>query len=217
MKTTGPRLTVPTQVDGRPADTLLISDGFFGYGVEIVAELERRGRRVVWSEDRPSQDVWTKSLIRIHPQLMARRASAYFADVAARIRGLPITQVLVIKGEAMSTATVRMFRRLLPKAEFTLYFWDSYRNMPHSSRDKVELFDRALSFDLWDTATDRRLTYRPLFYLDRFSHLQRATPEVDFLFLGSAHTDRYAVLKALEKELPEGTTSKWIYSTPPAS
>jgi hypothetical protein len=184
------------------ADTLLIAASFFGYAGEIKATLERRGRKVIWVEDRPATDTKTKLLLRIHPSLIAAQAEAYFDGIIAKVRDQPITEVLIIKGEAVSIETIERLRRACPRARFTLYFWDSYRNMPPGSSDKVAHVDRAFSFDPADVERDKRLTFRPLFFLDRFSQLPALEQDIDVLFLGTVHTDRYRVLKLLQASLP---------------
>jgi len=183
-------------------DLLLIGGGFFGYAKEIVATLERRGRRVRWFEDRPSVDNLTKALVRLAPALVAAKAEAYFDAIIEEVRAQPIRDVLVIKGESLSPAAIGRLRQALPQARFTLYFWDSYRNMPANSADKVALFDKAFSFDPLDVLADPRLSYRPLFFLDEYAHLPQVPQDIDVLFFGTVHTDRYPVLKRLQRVLP---------------
>jgi hypothetical protein len=112
--------------------------------------------------------------------------------------------VLVIKGEALSCSAIRGLRAALPGARFILYFWDGYGNMPKDSAAKVSLFDRPFTFDPADAATDHRLRYRPLFFLDAYANLPPAQPDIDLLFFGTAHGDRYAVLRKLSRVLPPG-------------
>jgi hypothetical protein len=186
----------------RPADLLLIAASFFGYAREIVNALEQRGRTVLWFEDRPAVDTATKATLRIAPGLLAKKADVYFEQIAERARAEAIRDVLVIKGEALSCAAIRSLRAALPAARFTLYFWDGYGNMPKDSSAKVPLFDRAFTFDPTDAATDRRLRYRPLFFLDAYANLPAAQPDIDLLFFGTAHGDRYTVLRRLSRVLP---------------
>lgn len=183
-------------------DTLFISSDFFGYAREIKNELERQGRSVLWSDDRPAQDTASKIAIRLTPKLLKEKSDQFFATLAARASKHPIRDVLVIKGEALSTDAIKHLRAILPNARFVLYFWDSYRNMPSESRHKVSLFDRALSFDPVDVANDPRLAYRPLFFLEDYRNLPKTDEDIDLLFFGTAHTDRYAVVKRIERILP---------------
>lgn len=187
-------------------DTLFISADFFGYAGEIAAEMERRGRKVLRFEDRPAVDTITKTLVRIDPRLVARSMKRHFTKILTAAQSNAIRDVLIVKGEAISVAMIRRLRAALPTARFALYFWDSYRNMPRGSSRKVCLFDRAFSFDPADVRADSRLTYRPLFFLPQFTRLPAADRDLDVLFLGTIHSDRYCILKRLRRTLPAART-----------
>jgi hypothetical protein len=189
--------------NARPFDTLFISASFFGYAHEIGSVLKKRGRNIMWFEDRPRIDNLTKAQIRLAPRLMERRADSYFSNIAEQASKHPIRDVLVIKAEAMSIKALSLMRRSFPKARFTLYFWDSFRNMPSNSSAKVDLFDQAFSFDPIDASNDKRLAYRPLFFLDEYSNLSGLEQDTDVLFVGTLHTDRYKVLRNIERCLPK--------------
>lgn len=187
-------------------DTLFICAGFFGYAQEIVSELERRGHRTIWFEDRPGVDTFTKAMVRLSPKLIAHKTEAYFSNMIAQLRDQPIRNVLVIKGEALSLQALHRLRAAFPQARFTLYFWDSYRNMPKGSAQKVDFFDRAFTFDPVDARADSRLAYRPLFYLKEFAALPQVERDIDLLFIGTVHSDRYDVLKRIARAIPPGRT-----------
>jgi hypothetical protein len=191
-------------------DTLLICAGFFGYAQEIKRVLERRGRRVAWFEDRPAIDNITKAMIRAAPWLLSRKADAYFSRILESAKTRPIRDVLVVKGESLSVAMLERMRRALPNARFTLYFWDSYRNMPAGTHRKVPLFDRAFTFDVEDAQRDLRMKLQPLFFLEEYADLRDTPTSIDLLFFGTVHSDRHAVLKRLEANLPRGYTLKKI-------
>lgn len=194
----------PGQQERIGADVLLIGGGFFGYAKEMIAVLEARGRRVLWFDDRPATDAVTKGLLRLAPMLIAEKTRAFEEQIAARSRGEPICDVLVIKGEALSPAGIERLRAVLPDARFTLYYWDSYLNMPVNSPEKVSLFDRAFTFDPIDAANDARLRYRPLFFLERYARLPRLEQDIDVLFFGTDHSDRHVVLRRIAAALPAG-------------
>lgn len=185
-------------------DTLLISTNFFGYPQEIVKALAARGRQALWHDDRPATDTRTKALIRLSPKLMQRRSDEYFARIFADAARHDIQDILVIKGEALSVEMIRKMRSIFPKARLTLYFWDSHRNMPKGSVDKIDLFDRAFSFDLEDTKYDKRLAYRPLFFIEQYADVGDIEQDIDLLFIGTAHSDRVTVLRNIERSIPRG-------------
>jgi hypothetical protein len=199
---------MPTPAVNRPSrndrefDLLLIGGGFFGYAEGIARALTLRGRNVARFEDRPALDTMTKSLLRVAPSLVAAKSEAYFKDIIAKMRGQPIRDILVIKGEALTLISIERLRAAMPHARLTLYFWDSYRNMPKDSPEKLPFFDRCFTFDPRDAETDRRLSYRPLFYFDDYASLPQREPDIDLLFVGTIHSDRYAILKRLSNSLP---------------
>ena len=182
-------------------DLLLFCGGFFGYSKDIKRSLETRGRRVALFDDRPAADSFTKVLIRLTPNLIRRRTEQYFDSIIETLRGQPIRDVLVVKAEGFSPDTVRRLRRAFPLARFTLYFWDSFGNMPADSRQKAALFDRVLTFDPRDAVQDG-LEYRPLFFAEDFSNVPGNKTDIDLLFLGSIHDDRFRVLQRISCILP---------------
>jgi hypothetical protein len=189
---------------------LLVAPDFFGYGKEIISALKRGGIEGVWYNDRPATTTLSKALIRISPWLQKDKSERYFDGVIEDAKRLQITDVLVIKGQAMSAEAIGRMRAALPNASFTLYFWDSYRNMPRDSAGKVHLFDRAFTFDPKDALADPRLEYQPLFYLDEFAHLPELEQDIDVFFFGTVHSDRYKVWKGLRKSLPPSLKVKQI-------
>lgn len=185
-------------------DTLLISTNFFGYPQEIVKALAARGRSALWHDDRPATDTLTKALVRLSPKLIQQRSDRHFARVFAEAARHDIRDILVIKGEALSVEMIAKMRDMFPKARLTLYFWDSYSNMPKGSEKKVDLFDRAFSFDLENTRTDARLTYRPLFFIEEYADVGNIKQDIDLLFFGTAHSDRVTVLNRIASAMPSG-------------
>jgi hypothetical protein len=185
-------------------DTLLISTNFFGYPQEIVKALAKRGRNAIWHDDRPAADNLTKALVRLSPKLIQHKSDQYFAKIFAETAQHNIRDVLVIKGEALSVAMIRKMRESFPKARLTLYFWDSYRNMPQESEHKVDLFDRVFSFDIADTKADLRLQYRPLFFIEKYADMGDVRQDIDLLFIGTAHSDRVTVLDRIARAVPPG-------------
>ena len=187
-------------------DTLLISPDFFGYPQAITKALEARGRKTMWINDRPGSDILTKTLVRISPHLLRQKSDAYFQREVARASDDDVRDVVVIKGEALSLGMIVRMRKMLPRARFTLYFWDSFLNMPKGSIDKIALFDRTFSFDPVDVAAEPRLAYRPLFYSEAARHDSSLGTDIDLLFVGTAHSDRVNVVHRVARSLPESCT-----------
>ncbi len=188
---------------------LFISASFFGYAAHIKKELEKRHGRVYWYEDRPSVSFLGKVKSRLLPRLSEKLAYSYFKNIADSNKDNGITEVFVIKGEALSVDAIKYLRATFPSAIFRLYFWDGYKNMPPSSPAKVDLFDVCMSFDLEDVKSDPRLSYRPLFFLpDYIEQDPVQNADIDLIFVGTVHSDRYRVVKKVEQAL-EGSHSRF--------
>jgi len=195
---------------------VLIAPKFFGYGQAIKKAMAAHGLNALLFSDLPSDDTFTKSLIRISPRLAKRRSDAYFSAITSECMSHPIQEVLVIKGQAFSTEAILRMRAAIPNARFTLYFWDSYLNMSRDAKSKVSLFDRTLSFDPGDVLRDPRLQYRPLFYLSDYREITPQAADIDLLFVGTMHSDRYRVIKRIHKALPRTAVfSKNLYFASP--
>lgn len=200
-------------------DLLLFCGNFFGYAGDIKRHLESRGRRVALFDDRPATDSLTKAVIRLAPNLIRKQTEQYFDRIIEQVRHFAIRDVLVVKAEGFSPDTVRRLRAALPAARFTLYFWDSFGNMPADSREKAALFDRVLTFDPRDAERDG-LIYRPLFFADAFANFQPAKHDIDVLFFGTIHDDRFRVLKRIACVLPATARfvkvlyfpAKWLFA-----
>ena len=144
-------------------------------------------------------------------------ADNYFSRIASKYKGVGIDEVLIIKGESLSVASLQLLRRFFSGAYFTSYYWDSYENMPRNAREKVGYFDRALSFDLHDCSRDSRLEYRPLFFHPEYGAIQGSVGEIDLLFLGTVHGDRYKVVEKVASRLPESVNFERILYSPSKS
>lgn len=201
-------------------DFAVIGPSFFGYADQIRKHLELRdGSKGIFFENRPGADLVTKGLLRVNHKILKVKSDEYFSHITDKLREHPIKDVLVIRGEALSVDALKKMRKALPDARFTLYFWDSYLNLPPDSHEKVPLFDRAFSFDPRDVENDQRLTYQPLFFLPEFAGQELAEHDIDLLFVGTAHSDRCSVVGRVVEAMPQGMNfsrylylqSRWIY------
>lgn len=181
---------------------LFIGPKFFGYEEEIKLELERAGCEVDWHDERPASTPLVKALIRFRPELIASMCDAYFDRIIDEAKERQFDVVFVIKGEALSVERLLRLRQCQPNARFIYYTWDSLKNVKNS-RDKLAHFDKAYSFDRFDCMANQKVKHLPLFYVRAYEALVSSIPEdnvvqdIDLLFLGSIHSDRYAVAQRI--------------------
>lgn len=188
-------MLVSTNLSGKRV--LFIAPMFFGYEKLIKTELESKGAKVDYFNDRPDNTFLTKALIRVDRRLLARKTDAYYRNVIELTRDNSYDHVLVVRGEAISLRMLRLLRQAQPKARLSLYLWDSMHYNPNARKIVAE-FDQVFSFDRSDVERYERLQFLPLFYgveFNRAAQQQYGLPIYDACFIGTIHTDRYKVLE----------------------
>jgi hypothetical protein len=183
---------------------LLIVASFFGYDKEIVSRLKARGASVAFYEDRPSTKTMSKVLNRLHPAFVQGAAKRHVERILYECRDMNFDDIVVIKGEAFTPILLKRLFSAFPKARTTFYMWDSFRNS-RGAQAKLALFDRCLSFDPVDAAATKGVVLRPLFFVPSYIQQSSLEQDIDILFVGTVHTDRYAILKKLALSFPTGT------------
>lgn len=180
---------------------LFIAPSFFGYEKEIKSELEANGWKVDWYDDRPSSTSLMKAMIRFRPELVTAIINNYFDNIIKNAEKITYDVVFIIKGEALPAEKILEFKKILPFAKFLYYTWDSLRNFKNS-HEKLQYFDKVYSFDRFDCINNEKIKHLPLFYSRAYEALGTAEPveqrfDIDLLFLGSIHSDRYIVVKKI--------------------
>ena len=195
---------------------LFISPQFFDYEKFIKAELEQRGWNVDWHDDRPSSSSLIKALIRYFPKLVSTVSNNYFDAIIEASRNKKYDVVFIIKGEALSSERLRRLRHYHYKALFLYYSWDSLNNFKEN-QERFDYFDMVYSFDRLDSIDNPKVKHLPLFYIPAFeqlakSNLKDSLQDIDLLFLGSIHSDRYAVVTNILKAAKHSISSMRSYS-----
>lgn len=181
---------------------LVVCAPFFSYHKIIIEELESRGRRVVWWSDRISENSFYKILLRCLPKIVARLSRSSFVSKTSLLETEYIRDVLVVKGEGLSAATVKELRKSMRDARFHLYLWDGLENVPGAA-EIAPLFDTISTFDPEDS---QRFGWyhRPLFARNTVDAPKVSTErwKYDWVFIGSLHSDRFGILKSLVSNSP---------------
>ncbi len=180
---------------------LFVAPRFFGYDNDIVVELERRGAIVVRLYDRPFSTPLMTAVTKLAPGVIARAAlTQYRAVLAAQA---PFDLFLVVNGQTLSSVFLDDVRRHSPQAPRLLYIWDSLDNR-QSIVPNLPRYDRVLGFDRVD-ARRYGFGYRSLFFVPAFEGIEDATdttePGYVISFIGTAHSERAAIIHALDATL----------------
>lgn len=188
---------------------LFIAPAFFGYEKEIKKRLESLGASVDYYDDRPSAHAWDKIAIRVMPGLVNRTVRAYFNDILARSER-DYDFVFIVKLECMPLDILMALRERNPHAKFVYYSYDSVKNN-RNIRGAVHVFDSAFTFDPEDAGTLEGIRFRPLFFLNEYRSLPDVPPKYDLSFVGSAHSDRYRLVRKVKSALPNNSAKTFFF------
>ena len=176
---------------------LLISPSFFGYEQSIKQRLSEISARVDYFDERPANTFWSKALVRIDRRFLSHHISQYYESIYQIIQNRIYDYVFVVNIEAMPISFLERVRKINPQAVFFLYMWDSISNK-RNTVNYLSLFDRIFSFDRDDCKIYANIRFRPLFFLNEYKELANVSDyEYDFSFVGTAHSDRYALIRKI--------------------
>jgi len=192
------------------SNILLIGPRFFGYCDRIAKRITKDGHSVAYIPDRPSESFYSKVIIRLRPSLFKSKCFDYFVDEFSKIPDFFPDVVLIIKGEGIQRSTLEHIRTIYPDARYVNYQWDAAVNVPtfHECKD---LYDAVFSFDKND-ANHLGVDFCPLFYFDeQLVNAVDSTSELkyDISFVGTIHSDRYSIIKKIDKALPCSIRRLW--------
>jgi len=182
---------------------LLICPKFFNYHMEIIQSLEQMGAYVDYFDERPSNSVVSKALLRIDKRLIAHKISSYYKNIVKTIskNEYKYDYILIVKAETIPKDVINKLRQLNPNVKIIIELWDSISNNTQAA-EKISFVDKVFSFDRND-CIKYNMNFRPLFYIDKYNKISMLDikTQYDLLFVGTVHSDRYKVLKNIEKKL----------------
>lgn len=171
---------------------LFLSANFFGYEKAIQKKLEELGAEVDFYNERPSNSLLSKGIIRVKSALLQKRIDAYYSKILQEIAVRKYDFFLLIKGETIPLFFLKKFNEFNPNATKIFYSYDAASEYPKFLK-LYPYFDRNFTFEPAD-AIEYDLHFRPLFFLENYG-LKRENQKLkfDLVFIGSAHTDRYII------------------------
>lgn len=193
---------------------LFLTANFFNYEVEIIKRLKEFGAEVDFFNERPSDSVFTKGIIRVNSSLYQSKIDNYYKKILHEIQLKKFDFFLLIKGETMPNFFLEEFTKNNPQATKIFYTYDSAVEYPKFLK-LYPYFDKVFTFEPED-AKKYNLHFRPLFYLKEYRSLQsNSKPQYDISFIGTAHTDRYLIgEKVAEISEKQKLSSFYYYYAP---
>jgi hypothetical protein len=181
---------------------------YFGYDQVLANALRARGATVDVLADRPFESAFLHAVAKLGRPAVLGHATRLYRTQLEDFGRSDYDHVLVINGQTMSTEFLRELRSRYPRARFTFYIWDSFENKPYAVA-ALPQYDAALSFDR-RAAAKYGIRLRPLFYSPEFDLDGEAEQDLDLSFVGTAHSDRPALISALDMRLPAGVRRFWF-------
>ena len=176
---------------------LFISVKLFSIESNIEKKLQSMGATVDYFDERPSNSIFVKGIIRLKREFYNRKIKSYYNGILQKIKNYNYDYLFVIKGEVIPSFFLEKFCKLNPNTKSIYYTYDSVNNNKNSQKI-LNYFNYKFTFDSKD-ATDYELNFQPLFYFDSLKNLTSSkNPIYDLLFIGTAHSDRYNIANKVE-------------------
>lgn len=173
---------------------LYISVKTFNYEKEIKNKLTFLGAKVDYFDERPSNSILVKGIIRVKKSLYKKKIDIYYSNILKKIANKSYDYFFLVKGEVVPSFFIKELKKQQPSCKFIFYTWDSFENNPNAIHI-LHLFDRKFSFDHKDSVR-YNIGFRPLFYIDIYKEVlieSITNYKYQLLFLGTAHSDRYRI------------------------
>ena len=181
---------------------LYIGVSTFNYEKEIKSALGKMGALVDYYDERPANDFLTKVFLRLNFNLLIqRKIKSHYSNIQKKIKNVKYDYVFIIKLETIDDIILKNLKNSQEHAVFILYLWDSLRN--YKGKEKLlKYFDKAFSFDSSDSNEFDKLSFLPLFYIPTYEKISTQNKHIkyDLCFIGTGHTDRYLLVKAIEEK-----------------
>ena len=197
---------------------LLLAPKFFGYELEIKKELENLGAKVIYFDERPKNDFFTKVFIRLNlKSFISKKIDDYYKNIIQEIKDESIDYLFLVDVETVPLKFIEKTILMNPKLKVLTYFWDSVKNRK-KSLEYLAYSNKFFSFDLKDAEADIRIEFLPLFYIDDYKNIANIENELvyDISFIGTVHSDRYKIIKKIEEQAKELDLKTYFYFYSPS-
>lgn len=185
----------------------------FNYENEIKWAMERESATVDAFNERPTNNVFARILIRLNRNLIDKYIRKYYEKIIEKTKHNKYDFIFFIKGESLSPVIIQKLRDAHPEAKILMYYWDSIANNLNAKK-LLGCFDKVLSFDKNDCDT-MKLKFLPLFYIPQYAEIAEKNVEqkYDMMFAGTTHSERYEFVNGIADQITKqgGRCFTWFY------
>ncbi len=175
---------------------LFIAPNFYKYHINIIKYLEFYGASVDYFADIPFHNI--HGLFNtINENLKIKYEQMYRQYLLKKTNKKEYDYVFIIRGSILTSDFIERISTKISKAKFILYQWDSLKN--NNYLPIVRYFDKVFSFDRNDCIDNKCLNYLPLFFSHDCKSYKRDDTDIDMLFIGGLHGNRYEIVLEIEE------------------
>lgn len=178
---------------------LMFCPTFFGYEKRLELALLNSGYDVDLYDERPSNGFFGKTFIRLGFKFYRPVVNNYIESIIAENMGKDYDYILVVKGEVLWEPQLKLLKKAYPNAKLVLYLWDSVINTRNCEKN-MPFYDKVLSFDPED-AKKFNIPFLPIPYGKEYTYENTENYEYAAAFIGTAHSVRPRVVKAIKAQL----------------
>jgi hypothetical protein len=202
----------------RVKTVLLLAPKFFGYEIEIKKELENLGAKVIYFDERPKNDFFTKVFIRLNlKSFISKKIKEYYQDIEKKIDTIKFNYIFLLNVETVPLNFIDKIKNNSSNTKIVTYFWDSLNNRKQSL-EYLNYSDRFFSFDSNDINLNKDIKFLPLFYINDYKNIATNKNELiyDISFIGTLHSDRFKLIKKIEEQAKELNLKTYFYFYSPS-
>ena len=190
---------------------LFIAPKLFGIPENIIQSLQSFGALIDYYDERPANSFIVKALIRINRNLIGAYINKYHSSIITKTEHTQYNYIFFIKGESFSEHNLQILINKHPEAKSIVYHWDSIANN-RNALNLLKKFDYKFSFDRFD-CEKFEMSFLPLFYYDHYSDISsdKTNFKYDIMFVGTAHSDRYIIIKQISSQVRRMNKQCYIY------
>lgn len=190
---------------------VLFYPDFFGYGNKIANAMREMKVNVSLHNSRPVKSAFARAIFKIFPELVLKYSKSYYTNILNAHKDENLDYIVVV--ERLPIWFLKEMKKSHPSAKLILYMDDSIKNLKCIEK-RFPYFDRILSFDKNDVDKHDNIIFRPLFYTEKKVE-KKTNYKYDLCFIGTCHSDRYSIVKAVEKQCDKGKFYYYLYLQSP--
>lgn len=203
-------------VDLKEKRILFFGVSFFSYELEMKKELEHQGAVVDYYNERSVTSSIGRAMIKIHPYIFYLKTRRYYDRILMKYKNQNIDYVFFWSTDMIFPSIIKKIKELLPNSKIINYQSDSIIGKKYIVKT-LKYFDRTITYDRIDYLCLKEklncVQFRPLFFLEDYQQNKVNGNKLEYKisFIGTIHSDRFAIIKSVEKIAMKENYKIFIY------